>query len=130
LFSFLYMQVTGALAASTDYDEPDPGIPPPSATLRDMADALWHDCCPLCVQVTGALAASTDYEEPDPGMPPANATAEDMAELEAKACAATSLSVAGFKLQGIKGTVKGYGSITLPVEFTPRVAGVCWSLSY
>lgn len=56
-------------------------------------------------------------------MPPPNATPEDMAELQAKACAATSLSVAGFRVQGIKGTVKGYSSMTLPVEFTPRVAG-------
>jgi hypothetical protein len=77
----------------------------------------------LCMQVAGALAATTEYDEPDPPMPPPNATPEDMAALEAKASAATSLSVAGFRVQGIKGTVKGYSSITLPVEFTPRVAG-------
>ncbi|WIA22675.1 hypothetical protein OEZ85_001086 [Tetradesmus obliquus] len=75
------------------------------------------------VKVTGALAATSEYEEPDPPMPPPNATAEDMAELQAKACAATSLAVAGLRVQGIKGTVKGYSSIALPVEFTPRVAG-------
>jgi hypothetical protein len=75
-------------------------------------------------QVTGALATTTEYEESDPPMPPPNATPDDMAALEAQACAATSLCVAGFKVQGIKGTVKGYSSITLPVEFTPRVAGM------
>jgi hypothetical protein len=77
----------------------------------------------VCLQVTGALAATTEYEEPDPPMPPPDVTPEDMAALEVKACAATSLSVAGFRVGGIKGTVKGYSSLTLPVEFTPRVAG-------
>jgi hypothetical protein len=86
---------------------------------------LWciYDSRIVYTQVAGALAATTEYDEPDPPTPPPNATPEDTAALEAKACAATSLTVAGFRVQGVKGTVKGYSSIILPVEFTPRVAG-------
>lgn len=75
------------------------------------------------LQVTGPLASTTEYEEPDPPLPPPNATAADMAALHAKVWAETSLAVAGFKVQGIKGQVQGYGSCTFSVEFTPRVAG-------
>jgi hypothetical protein len=75
------------------------------------------------LQVTGPLSSTTDYEEPEPPLPPANASPEDTLELDAKACAATSLSVAGFKVLGIKGRVKGHGEITFTVTFTPTVAG-------
>jgi hypothetical protein len=37
-------QVTGALAATTKYEEPDPGTPPLKATADEMA------CSPVCMQ--------------------------------------------------------------------------------
>jgi hypothetical protein len=94
-------------------------------TRRQCLWSVQYGLSFVCVQVAAALAATTEYDEPDPPMPPPNATPEDMAALEAKACAVTSLLVAGFRVHGIKGTVKGYSSIVLPVEFTPRVAGRC-----
>lgn len=58
-------------------------------------------------------------------MPPADASEADLAELQAQAWAAASLSVAGIRVQGIKGRVEGYGVCSFRVEFTPRVAGAC-----
>eukprot|EP00775_Hariotina_reticulata_P005135 gene5135-5375_t len=80
-------------------------------------------CAAARVQVTGPLATTTDYEEPQPPVPPANASPGDTLELDAQVCAATSLSVAGFKVLGIRGRVKGHGNITLTVTFTPSTAG-------
>jgi hypothetical protein len=73
--------------------------------------------------VTGPLAATTEYEEPAGAVPPADASEADLAELQAQAWAAASLSVAGVRVQGMKGRVQGYGSCSFRVEFTPRVPG-------
>jgi hypothetical protein len=77
--------------------------------------------CPL--QVTGPLAATTEFDEPPGPVPPADASEEDLAALQAQSWAAASLSVAGIRVQGIKGRVVGYSSCSFRVEFTPRVAG-------
>lgn len=84
---------------------------------------LFDKWTPTLTQVTGPLASTTEYEELPGPVPPADASEEDLAALQAQTWSAASLSVAGIRVQGVKGQVGGYSSSSFVVEFTPRVAG-------
>lgn len=82
-------------------------------------------CLPCVLKVLGPLAATTDYDEPAGSAAPADADEAELAALQVKTWAAASLAVAGFRIQGIKGRVGGYGSCSFKVSFTPQVSGRC-----
>lgn len=73
--------------------------------------------------MTGPIAATTDFDEPPGPVPPADASEPELAALQAQSWSAARLSVAGIKVQGIKGRVQGYSSCSFRVAFMPRVVG-------
>jgi hypothetical protein len=73
--------------------------------------------------VTGPLAATAEHEEAAPAPAAADASAADLAALQERAWAACSVAVAGVKVLGSRGRVRGYSSSSFSVVFAPQVPG-------